>query len=208
MKECDSMNELKDELVTFLFDNRAIRIGNYILSSGRSSHFYIDLRILQSYPVYFRKTITLLKNIVLSRIGLDEFDCICSIPTSGTIFGSSLAYELFKPHIYVRKDTKNYGTQKKIEGEIKPGSRVLFIEDVVTSGNSLLSALKTISERSSTNRAIVIIDRQQGAAENFKKHNLQIDSVISVVNAVEILKNNNRISNDDYDSIREEILHY
>lgn len=208
MKECDSINELKDELVTFLFDNRAIRIGNYILSSGRSSHFYIDLRILQSYPVYFRKTITLLKNIVLSRIGLDEFDCICSIPTSGTIFGSSLAYELFKPHIYVRKDTKNYGTQKKIEGEIKPGSRVLFIEDVVTSGNSLLSALKTISERSSTNRAIVIIDRQQGAAENFKKHNLQIDSVISVVNAVEILKNNNRISNDDYDSIREEILHY
>lgn len=208
MKECDSMNELKDELVTFLFDNRAIRIGNYILSSGRSSHFYIDLRILQSYPVYFRKTITLLKNIVLSRIGLDEFDCICSIPTSGTIFGSSLAYELFKPHIYVRKNTKNYGTQKKIEGEIKPGSRVLFIEDVVTSGNSLLSALKTISERSSTNRAIVIIDRQQGAAENFKKHNLQIDSVISVVNAVEILKNNNRISNDDYDSIREEILHY
>ena len=202
------MNELKDELVTFLFDNHAIRIGNYILSSGRSSRFYIDLRIIQSYPVYFRKTITLLKNIVLSRIGLDEFDCICSIPTSGTIFGSSLAYELFKPHIYVRKDTKNYGTQKKIEGEIKPGSRVLFIEDVVTSGNSLLSALKTISEWSSTNRAIIIIDRQQGAAENFKKHNLQIDSVISVVNAMEILKNNNRISNDDYDSIREEILHY
>ncbi|MDQ2686135.1 MAG: orotate phosphoribosyltransferase [Thermoproteota archaeon] len=202
------MNELKNELVTFLFDNRAIRIGNYILSSGRSSHFYIDLRILQSYPVYFRKTITLLKNIVLSRIGLDEFDCICSIPTSGTIFGSSLAYELFKPHIYVRKDAKNYGTQKKIEGEIKPGSRVLFIEDVVTSGNSLLSALKTISEQSSTNRAVVIIDRQQGAAENFKKHNLQIDSVISVVDAVEVLKNNNRISNDDYDSIREEILHY
>lgn len=208
MKECDSMNELKNELVTFLFDNRAIRIGNYILSSGRSSHFYIDLRILQSYPVYFRKTITLLKSIVLSRIGLDEFDCICSIPTSGTIFGSSLAYELFKPHIYVRKDAKNYGTQKKIEGEIKPGSRVLFIEDVVTSGNSLLSALKTISEQSSTNRAVVIIDRQQGAAENFKKHNLQIDSVISVVDAVEVLKNNNRISNDDYDSIREEILHY
>lgn len=202
------MNELKDELVTFLFDNRAIRIGNYILSSGRSSHFYIDLRILQSYPVYFRKTITLLKNILLSRIGLDEFDCICSIPTSGTIFGSSLAYELFKPHIYVRKDTKNYGTQKKIEGEIKPGSRVLFIEDVVTSGNSLLSALKTISEQSSTNRAVVIIDRQQGATENFKKHNLQIDSAISVVDAVEILKNNNRISNEDYDSIREEILHY
>lgn len=208
MKEYDSMNELKNELVTFLFDNRAMRIGNYILSSGRSSHFYIDLRILQSYPVYFRKTITLLKSIVLSRIGLDEFDCICSIPTSGTIFGSSLAYELFKPHIYVRKDAKDYGTQKKIEGEIKPGSRVLFIEDVVTSGNSLLSALKTISEQSSTNRAIVIIDRQQGAAENFKKHNLQIDSVISVVNAVEILKNNNRISNNDYDSIREEILHY
>lgn len=202
------MNELTGELVTFLFDNRAIRIGNYTLSSGRSSHFYIDLRILQSYPIYFRKTITLLKNIVLSRIGLDEFDCICSIPTSGTIFGSSLAYELLKPHIYVRKDAKNYGTQKQIEGEIKPGTRVLLIEDVVTSGNSLLSALKTISERSSTNRAIVIIDRQQGAAENFKKHNLQIDSVISVVNAVEILKNNNRISNDDYDSIREEILHY
>jgi orotate phosphoribosyltransferase len=201
------MNELKDEIVTFLYDKQAIRIGNYILSSGRKSHFYIDLRVLQSYPVYFRKTITLLKSLVLSRIGLDEFDCICSIPTSGTIFGSSLAYELFKPHIYVRKDPKGYGAQKKVEGDMKPGSRVLFVEDVITTGNSLLSALKTISEQSATNRAIVIINRQQGAAENFKKYNFHIDSAISVDHAIEILRNNDRISNADYDTIKEELLH-
>ena len=204
MKDLDSQVMLRDEIVTFLYDVNAIKLGNFTLSSGSHSSFYIDLRVLQSYPLYFRKTISLLKMLILSRIGLNGFDYICSIPTSGTIFGSSLSYELFKPHIYVRKDPKGYGTQKKIEGDLIPGSRVLFIEDVVTTGNSLLSAVKTITDYTTSNRAVIIMDRGQGATIRLKNHNIPIDSAISIDQAIEILRQNKRISYDDYRSIKEE----
>jgi orotate phosphoribosyltransferase len=198
------MDTLRDELVNFLYDINAIRLGNFTLSSGSVSRFYIDLRLLQSYPVYFRKAISLLKMLVLQRIGLDEFDYICSIPTSGTIFGSSLSFELFKPHIYVRKDTKGYGTQKKLEGDLKPGSRVLFVEDVVTTGNSLLTAVKAITDQTRCNRVVVLIDREQGTAEKFREYNMTIDSAISINQAIEILRNHKRISNSDYLTIKDE----
>jgi len=198
------MDDLRDELVTFLYDINAIKLGNFTLSSGSVSKFYIDLRLLQSYPVYFRKAIYLLKMLVLQRIGLDGFDYICSIPTSGTIFGSSLSFELFKPHIYVRKDVKAYGTQKKLEGDLKPGSRVLFVEDVVTTGNSLLTAVKTITDQTRCNRIVVIIDREQGAAEKFREFHMTIDSAISINQAIEILRNHKRISNSDYLTIKDE----
>ena len=206
LKEFDKINDLRDELVTFLYDVNAIKLGNFTLSSGSISRFYIDLRVLQSYPVYFRKAISLMKMLVLLRIGLDEFDYICSIPTSGTIFGSALSYELFKPHIYVRKDTKGYGTQKKIEGDLRPGSRVLFVEDVVTTGNSLLIAVKTIFDQTKNNRVVVIMDREQGAAEKFREYSLKIDSAISVNQAIDILKKNKRISDFDYRTIKDEMV--
>lgn len=198
------MDILRDELVNFLYDINAIKLGNFTLSSGSISRFYIDLRLLQSYPVYFRKAISLLKMLVLQRIGLDGFDYICSIPTSGTIFGSSLSFELFKPHIYVRKDAKGYGTQKKLEGDLKPGSRVLFVEDVVTTGNSLLTAVKAITDQTRCNRVVVLIDREQGAPEKFREYDMTIDSAISINQVIEILRNHKRISNSDYLTIKDE----
>ncbi|VFJ15345.1 orotate phosphoribosyltransferase [Candidatus Nitrosocosmicus franklandus] len=205
LRDLDYQEQLREEIVTFLYDVGAIRLGNFTLSSGNHSSFYIDLRMLQSYPLYFRKTISLLKTVILLGVGIDNFDYICSIPTSGTIFGSSLAYELFKPHIYVRKDPKTYGTQKKIEGNLVPGSRVLFIEDVVTTGNSLLSAVKSIADCTTHNRVVAIIDRKQGATEKFQEYNVFVDSVISIVRAIEILRNNNRISHEDYNTIKREM---
>ncbi len=190
--------------MNFLYDINTIKLGNFTLSRVSISRFYIDLRLLQSYPVYFRKAISLLKMLVLQRIGLDGFDYICSIPTSGTIFGSSLSFELFKPHIYVRKDAKGYGTQKKLEGDLKPGSRVLFVEDVVTTGNSLLTAVKAITDQTRCNRVVVLIDREQGALEKFREYDMTIDSAISINQVIEILRNYKRISNSDYLTIKDE----
>ena len=206
LNEFNSMDDLRDELVTFLYDVKAIKLGNFTLSSGIISRFYIDLRILQSYPVYFRKAISLLKMLVFQRIGWDGFDYICSIPTSGTIFGSALSYELFKPHIYVRKDMKGYGTQKKIEGDLRSGSRVLFVEDVVTTRNSLLNAIKTIFDQTENNRVVVIMDRDQGAVEKFRGYDIKIDRAITINQTIEILKKNKRISDFEYRTIKDEMV--
>ena len=205
MNENDKI-QLEEDLILFLFDKNAIKIGNFTLSSGRKSRFYLDLRILQSYPLYFRKTISLLKTLIHSQIGLESFDYLCSVPTSGTVFGSALSYELFKPHIYVRKDLKNYGTQKKIEGALEPNSKILFVDDVITTGQSILTAVESLSNNSVVSGVVVLIDRQQGSQNLFDQFTLKIRSAITILRIIDILNDNARINKNEYDRIKEELL--
>ena len=205
MNENDKI-QLEEDLILFLFDKNAIKIGNFTLSSGRKSRFYLDLRILQSYPLYFRKTISLLKTLIHSQIGLESFDYLCSVPTSGTVFGSALSYELFKPHIYVRKDLKNYGTQKKIEGALEPNSKILFVDDVITTGQSILTAVESLSNNSVVSGVVVLVDRQQGSRNLFDEFTLKIRSAITILRIIDILNDNARINKNEYDRIKEELL--
>lgn len=207
MNEKDRL-QLEEDLILFLFDRNAIKIGNFTLSSGRKSRFYLDLRILQSYPLYFRKTISLLKNLIQSQIGCESFDYICSVPTSGTIFGSALSYELFKPHIYIRKDLKSYGTQKKIEGALEPNSKILFVDDVITTGHSILSGIESLTNHSVITGVVVLVDRQQRSRYLFDHFALGIRSAIPILRIIKILNDNARIDMNEYDAIREEIIEF
>ena len=78
----------------------------------------------------FRLGISALKDMVAEKIG--GFDTFASVPTSGLVFGSALAYEMNKPFIYVRKEPKAYGTSKTIEGFLEPASKVIIVDDVAT----------------------------------------------------------------------------
>ena len=205
MNESDKL-QLEEDIILFLFDRNAIKIGNFTLSSGRKSRFYLDLRILQSYPIYFRKTISLMKYLIHSEIGLDSFDYLCSVPTSGTVFGSALSYELFKPHIYVRKDIKTYGMQKKIEGALNPYSKILFVDDVITTGHSILKGIESLSYDSVIRGVVVIVDRQQGSQDLFDQFSLKIKSVIPILRIIKILNDNDRIDKNDYNDIKEELV--
>jgi len=196
---------MEEDLILFLFDRNAIKIGDFTLSSGKKSHFYLDLRILQSYPLYFRKTISLLKDLIHSQIGFESFDYICSVPTSGTIFGSALSYELFKPHIYLRKDLKSYGTQKKIEGALEPNSKILFVDDVITTGQSILSGIESLPNHAVLGGLVVLVDRNQGSQDLFNQFDLKIKSVIPIFRIIKILNDNARIDKNEYFKIEEEI---
>ena len=185
-----------------MYDKGAIKIGDFTLSSGIKSKFYLDMRILQSYPKYFRVSILLMKKYIVDNIGMNNFNYICSIPTSGTIFGSSLAYELFKPHIYVRKSVKNYGMQKTFEGDLQINSKVLFIDDVMTTGNSLLSSIELLKDKSIINDVLVFIDRRQEYRSLLNKYNLNIHRIISIDKIFEILFQNDRIGKQDMDYLK------
>ena len=196
------LKNLINDLILFLYDKGAIKIGDFTLSSGIKSKFYLDMRILQSYPKYFRVSILLMKKYIVDKIGMNNFNYICSIPTSGTIFGSSLAYELFKPHIYVRKSVKNYGMQKTFEGDLQINSKVLFIDDVITTGNSLLSSIELLKDKSIINDVLVFIDRRQDYRGLLNKYNLNIHRIISIDKIFEILFQNDRIGKQDMDYLK------
>lgn len=196
---------LINELILFLYDKGAMKIGNFTLSSGIKSKFYLDMRILQSYPKYFRISIFLLKNYIIKEIGMNNFNYICSIPTSGTIFGSSLAYELFKPHIYVRKNVKSYGTQKTFEGDLRSNSKVLFIDDVMTTGNSLLSSIELLKDKSIIHDVLVFVDRRQDYRDLLNKYNLNLHKIVSIDKIFELLFQSNRIEKKDLDYLKWEL---
>ncbi len=193
------------DLILFLHKKEAIKIGEFTLSSGKKSNFYLDLRILQSYPKYFRNSIFLLKKYILNKIGLDNFDYVCSIPTSGTIFGTSLAYELFLPHIYVRKYVKDYGTQKTFEGDLISNSKVLFVDDVMTTGNSLISSIDLLKDKCIISDVLVFVDREQGARDLLKKYDIKIHKIISMDEILEVLYQNDRINEKNYLDLKNEL---
>src|SRR5215510_12291898 len=117
------------EFAQFLLKSNSLRFGVFNLASGKQSSYYIDLRILPSFPAYFRLAINALKDAAKD---VGDFDVLLSVPTSGLVFGSALAFEMSKPFIYARKEPKEYGTGKSIEGFIKAGARVLVVDVVAT----------------------------------------------------------------------------
>ena len=204
-KEENSIKAILNDLILFLHEKESIKIGDFVLSSGKKSKFYLDLRILQSYPIYFRMGIFLLKQYIIRNIGLDAFDYICSIPTSGTVFGSAISYDLFKPHIYIRKNIKNYGTQKIFEGDFVPNSKILFIDDVITTGNSLISSINLLKSKSVIKDVLVFVDREQGADELMKANGINTHKIISMSHIFETLHSNNLISGKDYFDLKNEL---
>ena len=205
MSEEDSKVSILNDLILFLFDRDAIKIGDFTLSSGKKSKFYLDLRILQSYPIYFRKSIFLLKKYAMRDIGLDNFDYVCSIPTSGTVFGSSLAYEIFKPHLYVRKGIKQYGTQKTYEGDLIPNSKILFVDDVMTTGNSLISSIELLKYKSVVKDVLVFVDRAKGAEFIMEEHGIRMHRIVSMDEIFSVLIQNNRINEKNFHALKNEL---
>ncbi len=168
------------EFASFLLKTNALRFGAFTLASGKPSPYYIDLRMLPSFPKHFHLTINALKNVVEEKIGT-KFDAIASVPTSGLVFGSALAYEMGKPFVYVRKESKDYGTSKLLEGHLPSGGRVVVVDDVATTGTSVSLAVEILRGNGGIVEDVVaIVNRMEGAEERLKNLNVRLSAVASV----------------------------
>ena len=178
------------EFAIFLQESGAIKFGNFKLSSGKESAYYVDLRLVPSFPHQFRKMVKSLQNLISEKIGLDSFDYIASVPTSGLVIASALAIETVKPLIYIRQKPKDYGTSSLIEGKIPRGSRVVMIDDVGTTGHSLLNAIKALKEaKIIVESAFVIINRLEGARENLEAEKVKLYEITDIFAISNILHN-------------------
>jgi len=198
--------EFVKEFATFLYQNGAIKFGNFKLSSGKDSPYYIDLRIVPSFPHQFRKMIKALERLISEKIGYDNFDCIASVPTSGLVIASALAVETVKPLIYIRQKPKDYGTENIIEGKITEGSRILLVEDVVTTGLSLLNAVKALrASKMVVTDAFTIINRFEGARELLASQNVRLFEITDIIELSSILHKANLLDVEIFDRIKKQI---
>jgi len=174
--------EFVKEFAIFLHEKGAIKFGNFKLSSGKESAYYIDLRLVPSFPHQFRKMIKNLQNLISEKIGLDNFDCIASVPTSGLVIASALAIETVKPLVYIRQKPKDYGTGSLLEGKIPERSRILLVDDVGTTGLSLLNAIKVLKDaKMIVTDAFVIVNRFEGARELLANENVRLYEITDII---------------------------
>ena len=178
------------EFAIFLQESGAIKFGNFKLSSGKESAYYVDLRLVPSFPHQFRKMVKSLQNLISEKIGLDSFDYIASVPTSGLVIASALAIETLKPLIYIRQKPKDYGTSSLIEGKIPEGSRVVLVDDVGTTGHSLLNAIKALKDaKMIVDSAFVIVNRLEGARENLEAEKVKLYEISNILEISDTLYN-------------------
>ena len=198
--------EFVKEFAIFLFKNDIIKFGNFTLSSGKKSSYYIDLRLVPSFPHQFRKMIKNLQKLIIEKIGLGNFDSLVSIPTGGLIIGSALAIETVKPLIYVRNKPKDYGTAKSLEGKILSGMRVMMIDDVATTGTSILNGIKQLkAEGLSISNACVIINRLEGADKILNSVGVILHQLTDILEITETLFKEKLVSEDILEKIKKQI---
>ncbi|MDH3191253.1 MAG: orotate phosphoribosyltransferase [Nitrosopumilus sp.] len=198
--------EFVKEFATFLYQNRIIKFGDYTLASGKKSSYYVDLRLVPSFPHEFRTMIKQLQNDIAENIGLDNFDSLVSVPTGGLIMASALAIETVKPLIYVRSKPKDYGTSKSVEGKIYEGMKVLMIDDVATTGGSVVNAIKSLKEANiKITDVYVIVNRMEGADETLKEQGIKLHSILNVVQITQALYEQNLIDQKILQKVKNQI---
>ena len=185
------------EIATILYNHGAIRFGQFKLSSGAQSPYYVDMRSIPSFPPAFRHIIGGLVDLIEEKINLDSFDYLASIPTGGLVFASALAIESVKPLAYVRSSVKEHGTSRSVEGAVSSGDHVLVVDDVATSGGSIVHAIEALQKiNAKVTDALVVVDRLEGATKTLEKFNVKLHSITTITDIGSELHKQGKIDDD------------
>ena len=198
-------NLTKETIAESLFKIGALKFGKFTLASGRTSSYYLDLRIIPSFPELYALALSAYKGMA-EGIGVSTFDSIAGVATAGIAFSSPLAYLLRKPMVYVRKVEKGHGLGKAVEGSLSPGNRVLVIDDLVTSGGSIISAVEPLRKAGCVvSDAAVLVDRLEGAKSNLATAGVRLSAFAEIMELVEILHSNGSMTKEAYEAVAKQV---
>lgn len=183
----------KSELIAGLVELGAIQFGDFKLASGIQSPIYIDLRLLVSSPNLLA-TVAEQYASVLEGLTADR---IAGVPYAALPIGTAVSLESGIPMIYARKEVKDYGLRRGIEGAWEAGDNVVIIEDLITSGGSTVKTAQVLRDAGLVvEHAIVLIDREQGGAENLAHAGIQAHSVFTISEMLDSLESQGSITPD------------
>ncbi len=167
------------ELGRLLVSKGMLKFGDFLLTSGKRSSIYVDLRPLPSFPDEF----WLISKELSRRITKGE-EGLCGVAVGGLPLATAVALLTSKPLVYVRKERKEHGTMSRLEGVISRETYII-LDDVATTGGSLLRAVEAVKEAGAEVReAWVIVDRLQGARETLENVGVKLNSLATLPSVV------------------------
>jgi len=147
--------------------------GDFTLKSGKKSNYYIDLRPLVSHP-------GILKNICqLMKTHIEEGVKICGLPYAGIPYAFTLSVLYDNPCVLLRKEKKQHGTAKLLEGDFQKGEELIVVDDILTTGESVIQSLKKLS-CFKIKKIVIVVDREEGGRERLEKMGYQVESLFTL----------------------------
>lgn len=190
-----------EEAAVLLHKINAIQFGEFTLASGKISPYYVDLRLVPSYPDMFDKLADLCVDLIKREIGR-RIDKFAGVPYAGLSLATLVSFKLRSPLIFVRREKKTHGRMKIVEGLFKRGDHVVLIDDLATTGGSLLDAGNAIrAEGGIVEHAVVILDREEGAKKMLENNNIRLHSCMGIRKVIKYLREANLLDKKQYSLI-------
>ena len=187
-----------DQFALELFRIGGVKLGEFTLKSGRKSPVYVDLRVLVSSPSVLRMAGEALLP-VLERL---QFDRIAGLPYAGLPIAVSASLAGNLPMLYARKEAKDYGTRKLIEGAYESGMTVALLDDVITDGGAKLElVIPFLQEGLKVRDFVVLVDREQGGADLLRSNGYELHSVFTLRQVLEALRRGEAITREQYTEV-------
>ncbi|XP_033752120.1 uridine 5'-monophosphate synthase-like [Pecten maximus] len=190
-----SQDNRLDNFIVKLFEIEAIKFGTFKLKSGIESPVYFDLRVIVSFPDVMNQVSALMWETI-EKTGC-KFKSICGVPYTALPIATCICVQNNFPMLIRRKEAKDYGTRRMIEGRYEDGDVCLIVEDVVTSGSSVRETAESLqNEKIKVTDAIVLLDREQGGKVALERKGIKLYSVITLSQVLSTLERLNRLDSD------------
>ena len=179
---------------------KAVKFGDFTLSSGKKSRYYVDIKKVITRP----KILRIISDLIVEKIKNYnlEPDYLSCIELGGVPIGVLVADRTGLPLIIIRKEAKDHGIKGRLIGDFEKGKTVLLLEDVTTTGGSVANAIKALKDEGlHVETIITVVDRQEGAEETISGMGI---TLISLTTATDILRDDH-ITNQlkDIDAIKD-----
>jgi orotate phosphoribosyltransferase len=161
------------ELIEALRAANAIEFGEFELSHGGTSDYYVDKYRFETDP----HCLSLIAGAFAALLDGEKLAGV-ALGAVPLVAVTSLATD--SPYVIARKEAKEYGTGNRIEGEFAEGESVVVIEDIATTGQSALDAVAALREAGArVERVLVVVDREEGARETLTEADIELDALVT-----------------------------
>jgi orotate phosphoribosyltransferase len=161
------------ELIDALRAADAVKFGEFELSHGGTSDYYVDKYVFETDP----HCLDLIADAFAERVGDAT---LAGVALGAVPLVAVTSVETGQPYVIARKQAKEYGTGTRIEGELVEGEEVVVLEDIATTGQSAVDAVEALRAAGATvNRVLVVVDRQEGASERLADHDIELESLLT-----------------------------